>query len=314
MNGFLLIDKPERITSFGVVSRIRKSLGIKKVGHCGTLDPQATGLLIVCLGKATKLAQFVSKQNKKYQAEITLGFVSTTLDRDGELTAYSPETKPTIEEIREVLPEFVGEIEQVAPAYSAVKHQGQPLYKYARRNQPVEEKKRRVQIGEINLTKYEYPLLKVEVVCSSGTYIRSIAHDLGQRLNCGGYVSNLRRTAIGRWRLENAIRLDQLLDRYGVMTEGEIDISQVGEAYVPIEDMLEIPTLRVLEPRVEQVMRGVPIRIQDIFEHDEPLDLGQLVAVRGLHGELLAIGRMRCGSLAFGEFGDEPLVEYVRVI
>lgn len=314
MNGLLLIDKPEGITSFGVVSRVRKTLGIKKVGHCGTLDPLATGLLIICLGKATKLAQFVSKQSKKYLAEITLGYVSTTLDRDGELTAYSPETKPTLEEIQTLLPEFTGEIEQVAPAYSAVKHQGQPLYKYARRNQPVEEKKRHVHVSEINITAYKYPHLSIEVVCSSGTYIRSIAHDLGQRLNCGGYISNLRRVAIGRWRLESAIRLDDLRERIGIATESVVDMTRFAEAYVPIENMLEIPNLRVFEPRAAQVMKGVPIRMRDVLEHDEPLDLGQLVAVRGLHGELLAIGRMRCGSLAFGEFGDEPLVEYVRVI
>lgn len=314
MNGFLLINKPEGITSFGVVSRVRRALAIKKVGHCGTLDPQATGLLIVCLGKATKLAQFVSKQSKEYVAEITLGYVSTTFDRDGELTAGSSEIRPTLEEILRLLPEFTGEIEQVAPAYSAVKHQGQPLYKYARRNQFVEEKKRHVHVSEINTTAYEYPRLSIEVVCSSGTYIRSIAHDLGQRLKCGGYVSNLRREAIGRWRLESAIRLDDLQERCSITDEGAIDMTQFAGAYVPIEDMLEIPTLRVLEPRATQVLKGVPIRIRDIFEHDEPLDLGQLVAVRGLHGELLAIGRMLCGSVAFGEFGDEPLVEYVRVI
>jgi tRNA pseudouridine55 synthase len=314
MNGFLLIDKPEGITSFGVVSKVRKALGINKVGHCGTLDPQATGLLILCLGKATKLAQFVSKQNKKYLAEITLGYVSTTLDRDGELTAHLPGTKPMLDDILKLLPEFTGEIEQVAPAYSAVKHQGQPLYKYARMNQLVEEKKRHVHVSEINITAYEYPLLSIEVVCSSGTYIRSIAHDLGQRLNCGGYVSNLRRAVIGRWRLESAIRLDDLQECSGNSAEGEIDITQFAEAYIPIENMLEIPTLRLLEPRAALVIKGVPIRIQDIFEHDEPLDPGQLVAVRGLHGELLAIGRMRCGSVAFAEFGDKPLVEYVRVI
>lgn len=314
MNGFLLIDKPEGITSFGVVSRVRRVLGIKKVGHCGTLDPQATGLLIICLGKATKLAQFVSKQNKKYLAEITLGYVSTTLDRDGELTAYSPETKPAIEDILTLLPEFTGEIEQVAPAYSAVKHQGQPLYKYARKNQPVEEKKRRVHISAISVTAYEYPLLNMEVVCSSGTYIRSIAHDLGQRLNCGGYVSNLSRVAIGSWRLESAIRLDDLPERSGITVEGVGDVTRFAEAYIPIENMLEIPALRVLEPRAAQVVKGVPIRIRDVCQPDEPLDLGQLVAVRGLQGELLAIGLMRCGSVAFGEFGDEPIVEYLRVI
>jgi tRNA pseudouridine55 synthase len=314
MNGFLLIDKPEGITSFGVVSRVRKILGIKKVGHCGTLDPQATGLLIICLGKATKLAQFVSKQNKEYLAEITLGYVSTTLDRDGELTAHSPETKPTLEEILTLLTEFTGDIEQVAPAYSAVKHQGQPLYKYARKNQSVEEKIRHVHVSEINITAYEYPHLCIEVICSSGTYIRSIAHDLGQRLNCGGYISKLRRAAIGRWRLESAIRLDELEERLGTTVDGAIDVTRFSEAYVPIENMLEIPTLRVLEPRTAQVLKGVPIRIQDVFQHDEPLDLGQLVAVRAMDGELLAIGRMRCGSVAFGGFGDEPLVEYVRVI
>ncbi len=314
MNGFLLIDKPPGITSFGVVSKVRKTMGVEKAGHCGTLDPLATGLLIICLDKATRLAQFVSKQDKRYSADIRLGHVSSTFDRDGELTGYPGAARPTREDVLRALPRFTGEIEQVAPAFSALKHEGKPLYKYARRSQAVEEKVRRVRINEISVTTYEYPNLSVDVACSSGTYIRSIAHDLGQLLNCGGYINDLRRTAIGRWRVESAIRLDVLQEHWVDSATAAIDMSLFAEAYIPMEDMLDMPSLRVVERRAAQVLQGVPIRIQDVLGHDQPLDSGQLVAVRGLRGELLAIGRMRCGSVAFAKMGNEPLVEYVRVI
>jgi tRNA pseudouridine55 synthase len=311
MNGFLLIDKPEGITSFGVVARVRRILGIQKVGHCGTLDPQATGLLIVCLGKATKLAQFVTKESKTYRAEITFGSISTTLDRDGEITDYPDAKIPSLEDVQGLLPLFSGDIEQSAPMYSAVKHQGKPLYKYARKNQEVEQKIRRVHIDNISILSFVYPLLVIEVTCSSGTYVRSIAHDLGKQLGCGGYISNLRRTSVGKWRLEDSTKIEDL----PVSTEESlIDLRGLGNAFIPMEQMLEMPTLHVTAPRAPQVAQGVPLRLEDLMTSEQPLLLGQLVALLGLRDELLAVGRMRCNNPIPADWGNQPVVDYVRVI
>jgi tRNA pseudouridine55 synthase len=314
MNGFLLIDKPAGISSFGVVARVRRALDVEKVGHCGTLDPLATGLLIVCLGKATKLAQFVSKQNKSYSAEITLGFTSTTYDSEGKLTAYESEKIPSEDDIRQALPEFAGDIEQVAPMYSAVKHLGKPLYKYALKNQTVEPKIRNVRIDTINIVSYDYPHLTIDVACSSGTYIRSLAHDLGARLGCGGYISNLRRTEIGKWHVDSALPLTQLVELPTQKTSGNAEMTIFGDAYVAIERMLDLPALCISDPRASEIPNGVPIRSQDIVLGGESIDIGQLVALRTSKGELLAVGRMRFGSANFDRLGDEAVVEYVRVI
>ncbi len=314
MNGFLLIDKPEGISSFKAVSKVRRALGIEKAGHCGTLDPLATGLLIACLGRATKLAQFVSKQDKSYITEITLGFTSTTYDRDGELTECAASSRPTQDEILAAIDPFVGDTDQMPPMFSAVKHMGQPLYKYALKNKPVEQTARKVHIECIKLKEYEFPRLTVEVDCSSGTYIRSLAHDLGQQLGCGGYVTKLRRTRIGKWHVEDAVALDSLDDQ--TQSEGvkTADIARLGRAYIPIESMLDFPALCVTELRATEIPNGVPIRAKDITGHDEPMVAGQLVAVRDGRGLLLAVGRMIGNGTTLTGTSNDPVVEYVRVI
>jgi tRNA pseudouridine55 synthase len=314
VNGFLLVDKPEGLSSFKVVSKTRYALGIEKAGHCGTLDPLATGLLIVCLGRATKLAQFISKQDKSYTTEITLGYTSTTFDRDGELTAGDSRRIPTREEIDQLIPEFVGDIQQIAPMFSAVKHLGQPLYKYALKNQVVEQRLRDVHVKSIDVASYEYPRLIIDVACSSGTYIRSLADDIGERLGCGGHVNSLRRTSIGKWNVNDAFPLQTIIDRNAADEEPPGGQSFFGRAFISMEEMLDFPTLSVSELRSLEIPNGVPIRAQDIVRQDDSIKIGELVAVRTCQGVLLAVGRMIGNAAALAESDNSPVVEYVRVI
>lgn len=222
-DGILLIDKPAAWTSFDVVAKIRgarraqfKAAGVTptkrqlRVGHAGTLDPFATGLLIILLGDATKRSDEFLKRDKTYEATIRLGAVSTTGDPEGEITKQSDE-QPHQEAVQAVLKQFVGSITQTPPIYSAIKVGGQRAYKLARKGQDVEIPSRQVTIHSIDLLDYAYPELKIRTHVSSGTYIRSLAVDIGERLGVGAYCSELRRTSIGDMNLEEARLLDDLL-------------------------------------------------------------------------------------------------------
>jgi tRNA pseudouridine55 synthase len=210
-DGILLIDKPSEMTSFGVVARIRRVVsrdaGKKvKVGHCGTLDPFATGLLILVTGKETKNAMSYMKLDKEYEATIVLGQESTTGDPEGELT-HASDYEPTTEEVEAVLEQFHGVIEQRPPIFSAIKINGQRAYKLARDGKEVEIPLRQVTIHSLEIMDYAYPLLKIRTHVSSGTYIRSLAVDIGRALATGAYCKELRRTKIADWSVTEAKQL-----------------------------------------------------------------------------------------------------------
>lgn len=208
----LLIDKPAGITSFGVVARVRRQLSQQlgkkaKVGHTGTLDPFATGLMIIVTGKECRNASQYSKLDKVYEATIRLGQTSTTGDPEGELTEVS-DRQPTLAEVQTALAGFVGEITQRPPIYSAIKINGQRAYKLARKGEVVEVPERQVTVFSLDLIEYSYPELKIRVHVSSGTYIRTLAEDIGKVLGVGGYCVELRRTRIAEWLVEDARTLD----------------------------------------------------------------------------------------------------------
>ena len=206
--GMWLLDKPVGISSFGLVAQVRRLTGIRKVGHAGTLDPLASGLMIVLVGKDfTRQAQQYVKLDKTYEVEMTLGQTRTTGDGEGEKTAIDSR-EPTEQELADALAAFVGEIEQTPPAYSAIKIGGQPAYKLARKGQAVEIAPRKVTISDITLTDYQYPIVKFRCDVSSGTYVRSLVEDIGTKLGTGAYMSNLRRTRIGQYRIDDALVLE----------------------------------------------------------------------------------------------------------
>ncbi len=209
MNGFLVIDKPAGMTSRDVVNRAQQWFPRKtKIGHAGTLDPLATGVLVLCVGAATKCVERVQAMGKTYRTRVLLGFTSTTDDADGTLTPMAAGGVPTEAAIRELLPQFVGEIQQVPPAVSALKIDGQRAYDLVRRGEDVKMTARPVRVDAIHLLGYEWPHLDLEIDCGKGTYIRSIARDLGEKLSCGGLVQTLQRTRTGVFRVEDALTLD----------------------------------------------------------------------------------------------------------
>jgi tRNA pseudouridine55 synthase len=206
MEGILLVDKPEGWTSFDVVNYVRRMvagiLGKKpknvKVGHTGTLDPAATGLLVLCVGKATKKVSTLIKQDKTYEVELTLGKTSTTGDKEGEIEDWGVKFEvPEYEQVMEAITSFIGEIYQIPPAYSAIKVGGKRAYDLARAGKEVVLQPRKVTIYSISDIKYDYPKMTFTTRVGSGTYIRSLAEDIGKKLGCGAYMSNLRRTSIG---------------------------------------------------------------------------------------------------------------------
>lgn len=204
MDGFLVINKPQGWTSFDVVAKVRNKFKAKKVGHTGTLDPMATGVLVLCLGKATKLAQELTGLDKEYVAEITLGATSNTDDAEGEVVKNEDAQAISIDRVQEALKAFEGEILQMPPQFSAKKVKGRRAYALARKGETVELKAVQVKINTIEILSYEWPILKLRIDCSKGTYIRSIARDLGQELNVGGYLSALERTKVGSFTLAQA--------------------------------------------------------------------------------------------------------------
>lgn len=211
LDGALLIDKPAGMTSHDVVDRIRRHFGIKKVGHCGTLDPAATGLLVIVLGKATKLSETLMASDKVYSGRVRLGETTDSYDADGEMVSSLPVPPLTLEALNEVAATFVGDLMQTPPMVSAVKVKGVPLYKLARQGTEVEREARLVHIYSFRFTAYEEPCGDFRVACTKGTYVRSIAHELGQKLGCGAHLCALRRLDSGRFSVNEAAPLDQIL-------------------------------------------------------------------------------------------------------
>lgn len=215
-HGFLLVDKPRGPTSHDIVAIVRRTLSEKKVGHLGTLDPLADGLMVLAVGaKALKVVELFSKLPKRYEAELQLGAVSSTYDAEGVIEQTTlkagwlpPEDASRIQAL--IDDRFLGKISQVPPAYSAVHTGGERAYRKAMRGESVELKSREATIGECKVTDYEYPRLTLSVQCSSGTYIRSLAHDLGESMRCGAYLAALTRTAVGEWRLKDATKPEKV--------------------------------------------------------------------------------------------------------
>jgi tRNA pseudouridine55 synthase len=209
--GFILINKPAGMTSHDVVDRLREITGIRKIGHAGTLDPFATGLLILGIGrKFTRKLSIFQKEDKEYIATLRLGAISDTFDREGKIVENKVEKIPTQREIEEVLKSFLGEIEQIPPIFSAKKVKGKKLYELARKGIKIEIKTQKIKIYEISILEYKFPFLKIKVKCSTGTYIRSLANDIGEKLKCGAYVEELERTKIGNFSSKEAIDLFKL--------------------------------------------------------------------------------------------------------
>lgn len=210
-DGVLLVDKPKVLTSHDVVDRIRRHFGFKKVGHCGTLDPAATGLLIIVLERATKLQDRLMAADKTYEGSMRLGISTDSHDSDGKIIAERPVPSLSADDIERVFARFRGDIQQVPPMISAVKHKGQPLYKLARKGKTVEREPRLVHIYDLRLQKFDSPDIQFRITCTKGTYVRTLCSDIGDALGCGAHVAELSRTRSGEFDVKDAHRLEDLL-------------------------------------------------------------------------------------------------------
>jgi tRNA pseudouridine55 synthase len=284
VSGVLLLDKEEGLTSHGVVERVREILGQQRVGHTGTLDPMATGLLPLCLGKATRLSQFLTSSDKTYAGTIRFGMATDTHDREGKPMGPSREVRFTEGELRQAIATLSGPIIQVPPIFSAKKHGGVPLYRFARKNQEVPREPIQVTIHYLNILAVRGDEIDFEVKSSPGTYIRVLAHDLGQFLGTGAHLHSLRRTACGDFNVSDALSLDGLRR---IVSEGALD-----KVLVPLERVpLGFGTVVANRQGILAVRNGRILGIREILPSRSCLLEGQC-RVESETGELLAIGRV----------------------
>ncbi len=210
MEGVLLVDKPKGLTSHDVVYRLRRKLSMKKIGHAGTLDPMATGLLVMLIGKATRISQYLMSVDKAYEGEATLGVVTDSQDAEGEVLTSLPVPELTEAQVLDVMKGFLGDQYQTPPMHSAIKIDGVPLYKMARKGEEVEREPRFIRVMAFDLLSFAPPKVTFRLLCTKGTYVRTIAHDLGKKLGCGAHLSALRRTASGQFNIAQCLTLDEI--------------------------------------------------------------------------------------------------------
>lgn len=284
MNGLLLVDKPAGMTSHDVVDRVRRAAGTRRVGHTGTLDPAATGLLILCIGNATRLSEHLTGLDKTYQGILRLGVTTASYDLDGEVLQERPVPEVTAAEIQAVCDHYVGEIGQVPPMVSAVKVGGERLYKLARKGETVEREARPVTVYEFQVLSYQKPDVEVIVRCSRGTYVRSLCHDVGEELGCGGVLAQLRRTAVGRYCIADAITLEEMTDR-----------EVVEKRLLPMDDALDLPVVVVNRLGRNAVLSGGKLTIAELRA---PASVQEgWVQVKGEEGHLLALGTVERSAM-----------------
>ena len=274
ISGALVVDKPVGLTSHDVVQIVRKGTNIRRAGHTGTLDPRASGVLVILVGPAVRLSEYVSASDKRYQAVVRLGATTDTYDADGRILSTSPVDKIDEQQFEDSLQGFVGEIEQVPPPYSAVKIKGRKAYEMAREGEEVDLEPRRIKVYSLELLEWAPPEAVIDVYCSSGTYVRSLAHDLGEKLGCGAHLIGLRRTKSGRFTLRDAVSLSRLREAF-----------EDGNWYqylIPAAEALsDWPAIELTQDQVEAIRHG----------HRIAADGGAAKMVRGVsdQGELVAL-------------------------
>ncbi len=256
ISGVLVVDKPVGMTSHDVVQVIRNGTGLRRAGHTGTLDPRASGVLVILVGPAVRLSEYVSASDKRYQAIIRLGSTTDTFDAEGKFTRSNQPVNVTEAQFEEVLQSFIGEIEQTPPPYSAVKVQGRKAYEMARQGEEVDLTPRKIQVHHLEVLEWAPPEVVVDVHCSSGTYVRSLANDLGEKLGCGAYLVGLRRTKSGRFSLRDATPLRKLQEAF-----------TAGNWYqylIPAAEALgDWPAVELSPDEVEAVRHGHRVKVKE---------------------------------------------------
>ncbi len=300
VHGVLNVNKPAGMTSHDVVDAVRRILGFQRVGHTGTLDPQATGVLPLCVGRATRIAQFLTQADKEYDMTLRLGITTDTLDAAGKVLSEA-EVQVTRADIEAVLPRFRGTIKQVPPLYSAKKHKGERLYRLARRGETVERAPVEVTIFDLTLVECSVPYVRLTVTCSKGTYARSLCDDIGRVLGCGGHLHALCRVRSGDFRLDRAVTLDDLAIR--------VANGRLGEVLLPLSEALaHLPAVRVTPEAGPLILHGNAITAGMVAQFPPALAVGGLVRVLGFRKQLLALAEADVASDGF------PAAEPTRIV
>lgn len=279
--GFLVVDKPVGVTSHDVVDQARRWLGTRRVGHLGTLDPQATGVLPLAVRSATKLVPYVTDTNKGYVGTVELGVETDTLDAEGQVLRRHEGALPDRSAIVEALAPFRGEIEQIPPMFSAVKKDGVPLHKLARKGEEVEREPKQVRIDRLDLLRWEEREVEIQVECSAGTYVRSLAADLGQALGCGAHLKSLRRVRSGPFTSQDASTVDQL--------EEEWAARKIDEQIIPPDEALGLDRLKVSAEGERRILHGADIAAGTVLR----VAVGDRVVAFDTQDRLLALLELR---------------------
>ncbi len=307
-HGVLLLDKRAGLTSHDTVMEVRHAIRQRRVGHAGTLDKLAEGLLVVCIGRATKIVQFLSGFDKTYVAEICLGRRSKTFDSEGVSVDEAVLSPPDLNSaaLAKLVSEFTGRIKQRVPVYSAVRINGVRLHRLAREGVDVVPPEREVEIREIAVLEYHKPHLRLRITCSSGTYIRSLADDLGKRLGCGGYLSKLRRTAVGTLTLDGAVSSDDVPRLHGA--------GKLADHLLPFSSVLTFSAIRINDDYEPYVVSGKSLRACDVIGVEGSFGVGDKIVLKNTRGEVLAVGTAGRSSHGVGNNGDGELFNYIRVL
>lgn len=291
INGIVNIYKEKGYTSHDVVAVLRKVVGQKKIGHTGTLDPDATGVLPVCLGRATKVCELLTDHDKTYEALLLLGKMTDTQDISGEVLEERDPGNLTEEEVRSCIESFIGEYDQIPPMYSALKVNGKKLYELAREGKTVERKSRRVQIHGIRILEMNLPHVRMKVDCSKGTYIRTLCHDIGEKLQVGGCMEELERTKVGRFLKEDAVTLDEVRQK---MEQGE-----GAELFTPLDQIFaELPAVTVTDAKAWMSYNGNDLPERFLLEKEEWTD-GQEVRVYDSRKNFIGLYQYRAPKKLF---------------
>lgn len=278
MNGILLVDKPQGLTSHDVVDKLRKTIHMRRIGHTGTLDPRATGLLILCIGHATRLSQHLSGLDKTYEGAMRLGMVTASHDMDGEVIEEHPVPESiSREDIQSACNAFVGEIKQVPPMVSAVKVGGRRLYKIAREGGEVERAPRTITVHAFDILDWQRPEAELCIHCSSGAYVRTLCHDVGRRLGCGATLARLKRMRIGNYTLAHAAPLEELSS-----------VEEVTARLVPMDEALDLPEVWVDKMR-EAIVRSGGAFSANALQTSCPVNHGW-VQIKNSAGKLIGLG------------------------
>lgn len=293
MDLIINLNKRKGITSHQATTEVKKIFKARKAGHTGTLDPSATGVLLICLNKATRLASYFSSLNKEYRAVMKLGETTDTQDAEGNIIERNEQIEIDEAIIANTLKSFKGEIHQIPPQFSALKHKGKPLYKYAKKGIIIPLEPRKVIIHSIELLNIAIPYVCFSVLCSKGTYIRTLCHDIGKRLGTGAHLSELERTAVGPFNAKDSLSIEAL------KTIAATGISGKG-IYSMDKALSWMPEIKIKETLVNAVKNGSPVKIKDCLDFSENFKTASGIKLKSPEGKLLAIGRFHPDKESIG--------------